>query len=65
LFAAIAFFPERYGENLIHLALDILNKKTTPPAVYMPVQVLTPRNVNDCYPHDTFTAAADLVDRLF
>lgn len=54
LIAAVAFFPEKYGENLIMLALDILNKRTTPPAIYMPVQVLTSRNVDEFYPQDTF-----------
>lgn len=54
LIAAVGFFPEKYGESLLLLALDILNKRTTPPAVYMPMQVLTRKNVDDFYPHDTF-----------
>lgn len=64
LFAAVAFFPERYGESLVHLALDILNKRTTPPAVYMPVQVLTPENVDALYPHDMFTGLTEAGERL-
>lgn len=52
LVAAVAFFPEKYGECLVQLALDILNKRTTPPAVYMPIQLLTRKNVGDFYPHD-------------
>jgi ribose transport system substrate-binding protein len=55
LVAAVAFFPEKYGESLLLLALDILNKRTPPPAVHMPVQLLTRKNVGDFYPHDTFT----------
>jgi ribose transport system substrate-binding protein len=55
LVAAVAFFPEKYGESLLLLALDILNKRTHPPAVHMPVQLLTCKNVGDFYPHDTFT----------
>jgi ribose transport system substrate-binding protein len=55
LVAAVAFFPEKYGESLFLLALDILHKRTTPPAVYMPVQLLTRKNVGEFYPHDTFT----------
>jgi NAD(P)-dependent dehydrogenase (short-subunit alcohol dehydrogenase family) len=31
LFAAVAFFPERYGESLVHLAVDALNKRTDDP----------------------------------
>ncbi len=57
LAAVVAFFPERYGESLLLLALDILNRRPTPPAVYMPMQVLTRRNVDEFYPHDTFIAS--------
>jgi ribose transport system substrate-binding protein len=60
LVASVGFFPERYGESLILLALDILNKRTTPPAIYMPVQVLTQKNVDEFYPHDTFTSSTEL-----
>lgn len=59
LIAAVAFFPERYGESLVHLALDILNNRTILPAVYMPVQILTPKNVDDFYPHDRLTGSAE------
>lgn len=58
LTATIAFFPERYGESLLLLALDILNRRTAPPAVYMPLQLLTRRNVEDFYPLDVLPAVA-------
>lgn len=58
LVAAVAFFPEKYGEQLLRLALDILHRRSTPPAVYMPVQALTRKNVDTFYPHDTFAAHA-------
>lgn len=57
LVAAIGFFPEKYGENLLLLALDILNKRTAPPAVYMPVHVLTRQNVDEFYPQDRLTGS--------
>jgi ribose transport system substrate-binding protein len=57
LIATVAFFPEKYGESLLLLALDVLNKRTTPPAVYMPVQLLTRKNVGEFFPHDTFVGA--------
>ena len=60
LVAAVAFFPERYGESLLLLALDILNKRTTPPAIHMPVQLLTQKNVDEYYPHDTFSSLVEL-----
>lgn len=64
LVAAVAFFPERYGENLVRLALDIVNKRATPPAVYMPVQVLTQRNIDEFYPHDIFAASTEAGGKL-
>lgn len=56
LVACIGSFPEKYGESLLLLALDILNKRTAPSAVYMPTQVLTPKNVGHFYPQDTIRA---------
>lgn len=64
LSAAIAFFPEKYGESIVQLAVDILNKRATPPAVYMPVQVLTHKNVDEFYPQDTFSAPHGTRERL-
>lgn len=64
LIAAVAFFPERYGESLVRLALDMLNQRTTPPAIYMPVQVLTRKNVDEYYPHDTFAGRTEGAEKL-
>jgi ribose transport system substrate-binding protein len=58
LIAAIAFFPEKYGESLLRLALDMLQQRAVPPAVYMPIQVLTRKNVDEFYPHDTIAPLA-------
>jgi ribose transport system substrate-binding protein len=49
---SVAFFPERYGDPVIHLALDILTHKPTPPAVFMKHQLITPQNVDHVYPND-------------
>ena len=54
LVASVAFFPERYGESAIALALDLLQAKTVPPALYAPVQLLTPRNLDQFYPKDLY-----------
>jgi ribose transport system substrate-binding protein len=54
LTGSVAFFPERYGERVLKLALDILHKKLVPPAMYAPVQLMTPRNVGQLYPKDLF-----------
>lgn len=50
LIGSIAFFPERYGEDLIQLACNILHKRHVPPAEYSHYQLITPQNVNQFYP---------------
>jgi ribose transport system substrate-binding protein len=53
LIASVAFFPEKYGDGLIRLALDILARKAVPPAVFIGHQVITPENVDHHYPNDS------------
>jgi ribose transport system substrate-binding protein len=48
----VAFFLERYGQDVIGLALDILRKKPVPPAMFARHAVLTPANVDHYYPND-------------
>ena len=60
LIACVAFFPERYGESLMRLALEILHKRHVPPAVYAQPQLLTPQNVNNFYPADGSETSWDL-----
>lgn len=53
LVGSVAYFPERYGEELIPLALAILQKKPVPPAVFVKHQLITPKNVGLIYPIQT------------
>jgi len=52
LIGSVAFFPEKYGEGLIPLALDILDRKIVPPAVYTKHKLITAQNVDHYYPND-------------
>ena len=52
LVGSVAYFPERYGDELIPLALNILQKKPTPSTIFVKHQLLTPRNVDLVYPLD-------------
>jgi ribose transport system substrate-binding protein len=52
LIASVGYFPERYGDGLIKLAIDILTKKAVPPAVFVHHQVITRDNVDHYYPND-------------
>lgn len=52
LVGSVAYFPERYGEELIPLALNILRQKPVPSAAFVKHQLITPRNVDLIYPLD-------------
>jgi ribose transport system substrate-binding protein len=52
LIASVAYFPEKYGDGLLRLALDILARKVVPPAVFMSHQIITPENVDHFYSND-------------
>jgi len=52
LAGSVAYFPERYGEGLIRLTLDILSGKPVPPAVFVKHVLLTRANVDRYYPND-------------
>jgi len=60
LVASVAYFPERYGEDLIPLALDILAHRPVPPAVFVRHQVITADNVDHFYPNDTLLGVTPL-----
>jgi ribose transport system substrate-binding protein len=52
LIGSVAYFPERYGNHVIPLAVSILQKKPVAPAVFVRHQFITPRNVDLLYPLD-------------
>jgi ribose transport system substrate-binding protein len=52
LVGSVAYFPERYGEEIIPLALGILAKKSLASTVFVKHQLITPRNVDLVYPLD-------------
>src|SRR5215472_10298754 len=52
LVGSVAFFPERYGDDLIRVSLDILNQRQVPPAVFVEHKLVTPTTVDHYYPND-------------
>jgi ribose transport system substrate-binding protein len=54
LIGSVALFPEAYGSQLIKLALDILQKKHVPPAIFTHHVLVTSKNVNKIYPNDSW-----------
>lgn len=57
LIGTVAYFPERYGDEVIPLALGILQHKPLPSAVFVKHQLLTAENVDLFYPLDTKESA--------
>lgn len=53
LVGSVAYFPERYGDELLPLALSILQKRHAPSAVFVEHQLVTPKNVGLIYPVET------------
>jgi ribose transport system substrate-binding protein len=52
LIGSVAYFPEKYGAEIVAVALDILNRRAVPPAVFVKHQLVTPENVDHIYPND-------------
>ncbi len=57
LVASVGYFPEKYGDGLLQLALDILAKKPVPPAMFTNHQIITPENIDHFYPNDSLLAS--------
>jgi len=55
---SVAYFPERYGDELIRVGLEILNRRPVPPAVFVKHQLITPENVDHFYPNDSLLQTA-------
>jgi ribose transport system substrate-binding protein len=56
LIGSVAYFPENYGPEIISLALDILQHKAVPPAVFTRHHLITPDNVSQVYANDILIA---------
>lgn len=65
LIASVGYFPERYGFGIIPLVLDVLRRKSVPPAVFVQHQLITHDTVNHHYPNDALLSAADLDATLY
>jgi len=57
---SVAFFPERWGQALIRLGLDILAQRPVPPATFGRYHLITRDNVNRFYRDDVLLSPAEL-----
>jgi ribose transport system substrate-binding protein len=58
LIGSVAYFPERYGQELIPLALAVAAGKPMPPALFTKHKLVTPQNIDEVYPPERALAAA-------
>jgi ribose transport system substrate-binding protein len=56
LIGSVAYFPENYGPEIISLALEILQHKPVPPAVFTRHHLITPDNISHIYANDILIA---------
>jgi ribose transport system substrate-binding protein len=54
---SVAYFPERYGDEVIRLAASILAGHGVPPAVFTKHDLVTPENIDRIYPLDAVLPA--------
>jgi ribose transport system substrate-binding protein len=50
LIASVGYFPEKYGEQLIQLALQLLENKPVAQANFVKHHLITPHNLREYYP---------------
>lgn len=53
LIGSVGYFPERYGKELVRVAMDLLSRKPVPPAVFIKHHLVTPETVDHFYPNDS------------
>lgn len=61
LVGSVAYFPERYGEAAISLALNILQGKHTPPAIFVKHQLVSKETIDEIYPAEACANSKELV----
>jgi ribose transport system substrate-binding protein len=53
LIGSVGYFPERYGEGLVPLALEILGGRKVQAATFVKHQLITSANIGAYYPKDS------------
>jgi ribose transport system substrate-binding protein len=53
LIGSVGYFPERYGEGVIPLALDLLAGRAVPPATFVRHEMVTQSNLRAFYPSNS------------
>ncbi|ADV83535.1 substrate-binding domain-containing protein [Terriglobus saanensis] len=65
LIGSVGYFPERYGEAVIALAVDRVQGREIPSAAFVKHRLITAANVDVAYPNDSQISSADTDSLLF
>jgi ribose transport system substrate-binding protein len=65
LIGSVGYFPEKYGEAIIQLALDKIHGREVPSATFVKHRLIHPGNVNSVYPNDAEIRSADTDSLLY
>ena len=57
LIGSVAYFPEKYGADILARRARHPNRRAVPPAVFVKHQLVTPENVDHIYPNDRLLQA--------
>jgi len=52
LIGSVGYFPEKYGEAVIQLAMDMIHGREVPAATFVKHRLIHPGNVDTAYPND-------------
>src|SRR3954467_11783174 len=55
MIGSVAYFPEKYGAEIVTVALALPHPPPVPPAVFVKHQLVTPETVDHIYPNDRLT----------
>lgn len=58
MIGSVGYFPERYGKELVRVAIDLLSRRPVPPAVFIKHHLITPETVDHFYPNDALMSTA-------
>lgn len=61
---SVGFFPERYGPELVRIAVDLIEKRPVAGAVFVKHAMITAQNVEVYYPNDTLLAPSGPADLM-
>ncbi|AFL89177.1 monosaccharide ABC transporter substrate-binding protein, CUT2 family [Terriglobus roseus DSM 18391] len=65
LIGSVGYFPEKYGDSIMQLAMDVVEHREVPSATFVKHRLIHAGNVNSAYPNDLEIGSADADSLLY